>query len=210
MKKIFTPLYAALLLLPFTACNNNTGDTAKLAEPATPPTPAVEAKTEPKAESGAILVTYFSKTGNTKAVAEMIAKNTGGTIHQIEPEVAYPEDYQASVDVARKEKDTNARPKLKASDLDMTKYGTVFVGYPNWWSSMPMPMFTFLESYDFTGKQVVPFCTHGGGGAGTGFADIQKSAKGATLLDGIAILGKNAAESEDTVKEWLAKLEFVK
>ena len=119
-----------------------------------------------------VLVVFFSHTGenygvgnitkgNTCIVAEMIAEATGGELFEIVPVQKYPETYDACVDLAKKEKSAGARPAIK-SDIAVEEYDTVFIGYPNWWGDMPMPVYTFIERHDWQGKNVIPFCTHEG------------------------------------------------
>jgi flavodoxin len=146
------------------------------------------------------------KVGNTEVVANMIQKKTGGDIFHIEPVAAYPKDYTETTEVAKKELRAKARPKLKGQVKDMGAYDIIFLGYPNWWGTPPMPVFTFLESYDFTGKKIVPFCTHEGSGMGHTEQDIVKACPKASVLEGIAIHGSSASSAEANVSSWIDKL----
>jgi flavodoxin len=143
------------------------------------------------------------KVGNTEVVAHMIQKKTDGILFHIESVTAYPEDYTEATGVAKNELRAKARPKLTMQVENMGAYDVVFLGYPNWWGTMPMPMFTFLESYDFSGKTIVPFCTHEGSGLGHSEKDIIKACPKATVLNGIAIHGTNAGSAEPEVSKWL-------
>ena len=124
--------------------------------------------TTSNARSGAkkILVAYFSWGGNTQHVAEHIASFTGGTLFRIEPEKPYPAEYTPCTEVAKTEKEADARPAIKNKVENWEEYDTVFIGCPVWWWTAPMIIHTFAESYDFNGKTVVPFFTSGGSGAG--------------------------------------------
>ena len=117
---------------------------------------------KPTPTKGKVLVAYYSWSGNTKAVAEQIQRETGADIFFIQPQTPYPGDYRECVDIAKKEMNENARPAVANTVDNMDQYDVVFVGYPIWWGKAPMFVYTFLESYNFQGKTVVPFCTTGG------------------------------------------------
>ena len=166
------------------------------------------------------LVVYFSRTGenyavgnidkgNTEIIAEMIAEKTGGTLFQIVPEKAYPDNYKECIDQAKKELNTNARPAIKG-DVNVDEYDTIFIGYPNWWGDIPMPLYTFIEKHNWQGKTVIPFCTHEGSGLGSTSKKLATSCKGATILKGLAVRGATAQNSRDearkAVNDWLAGL----
>lgn len=154
-----------------------------------------------------ILVAYFSKTNNTKTVAEYIHANVGGDIFQVTPKKPYPADYRETTRTARVELDGNARPELAdtIAPETMKDYDVVFIGYPNWWGTLPMAMFTFLEQFDLTGKTVVPFCTHEGSGLGRGPADLETLCPGAVVAQGLAVRGGSVGSAEKDVAEWLRK-----
>ncbi len=146
------------------------------------------------------------KVGNTEVVANMIQKITGGVLFHIESVTAYSKDYAEATEVARNELRAKARPKLTGQVENMGAYDMIFLGYPNWWGTMPMPVFTFLESYDFSGKTIVPFCTHEGSGLGHTEQDIAKACPKAAVLTGIAIHGTNAGSAEPDVSKWIDEL----
>ena len=98
---------------------------------------------------------------------------------------------------------TKARPAVRDLPADIDGYDIVFLGYPNWWGTAPMPVFTFLEAYDFSGKTIVPFCTHGGGGLGRSERDIAAATPGATVLEGLAIRGDHVRDAEQAVRRWV-------
>lgn len=146
------------------------------------------------------------KVGNTEVVANMIKKISGGDMFHIESVTAYPKDYTGATEVAKNELRAKARPKLTGQVENMGAYDVIFLGYPNWWGTMPMPVFTFLESYDFSGKTIVPFCTHEGSGMGHSEQDIAKACPKATVLKGIAIHGTGASSADSNVSSWIDAL----
>ena len=157
-------------------------------------------------EDSHILVAYFSWSGNTEAMANLIAEQTGGTLFEIAPATPYTDDYDALLDVAQQEQAEDARPALAASVENWDNYDVVFVSYPDWWSDAPMVIYSFLESYDWTGKTLVPFCTSGGSGFGRSLDRLPDSAPGATILEGLHVSGSSAADSGEEVAEWIAGL----
>lgn len=181
---------------------------------------ALAAGCAPAAPRGKTLVAVFSKTGeqyhvgviqegNTMIVAKMIAAATGADLFEIRAANAYPEGYDETTDIARKELRAGVRPEL-AEDKDIGAYDTVFLGYPIWWGEMPMAVFTFLESHDWKGKTVVPFATHEGSGIGRTQESLQKALPDAKILGGLAVRGAVAQnerpQAQQAVTEWLAKL----
>lgn len=144
--------------------------------------------------------------GNTEVVAEMIADITGGDLFEVDTVKPYAEDYYTCTDEAKKELRERARPKLKNYLDSLEDYDTVFVGYPNWWGTMPMAMFSFLEHYDLTGKRILPFCTNEGSGMGSSERDLKKICKGARIESGLSIHGAEAANSCGKVEAWVRKL----
>lgn len=161
---------------------------------------------EAAAKNGKILIAYFSWGGNTRAVAAQIQKTADGDLFEIRTVQKYPTNYRECVDAAKKELRENVRPALATKVNGMDSYDIIFVGYPNWWGTIPMPVFTFLESHDFKGKTIAPFCTHGGGGLGRGVGDIKKNCPDATLLQGLAVSGTLARKAQNDVDAWLGKL----
>jgi flavodoxin len=156
---------------------------------------------------GKTLVAYFSWGGNTREIAKQIQQQTGGDLFEIKTVKPYPTDYNECVDVAKKEQQTNVRPALADTVKNFAVYDVVFVGYPNWWGTMPQALFTFLEKYDLSSKTVVPFCTHGGGRWGRSLNDLKKLCPDdATVLEGLAISGNLVRRSKDDVVKWLQKI----
>jgi len=166
----------------------------------------VESDNTSDAEEEKILVAYFSHSGNTRVIANQIHEKVGGDIFEIVTVNPYPKDYDAVVDQAKQEQEDDYRPELATEVENMDSYDVVFIGYPNWWGTMPMPVFTFLEEYKFSGKTIIPFCTHEGSGLGRSVEDITELCPQSTILDGLAIRGSNVETAQDDVSEWLREI----
>lgn len=141
--------------------------------------------------------------GNTKAAVQMIQKMTDSDVFRIETLTPYPDNHMETVEIAKKEQQAKARPEIKADSLNMEDYETVILGYPNWWGTCPMAVFTFLESHDFFGKTILPLCTHEGSGMGHSEADIQAACPGAKVGKGLAITGSRVAQAQNSIRKWL-------
>ncbi|MBP8784502.1 MAG: NAD(P)H-dependent oxidoreductase [Synergistaceae bacterium] len=161
-------------------------------------------------QSKKILVAYFSRSGNTREIANQIHKKVGGDIFEIVTVKPYPKEYRECTDLAKRELESNARPQLAKEVANMDSYDVVFIGYPNWWGTIPMALFTFLEKYDFAGKTIIPFCTHGGSALGRSVQDITKLAPKAKLLEGLAVRGDSVKTAQNEVAAWLAKIGLAK
>lgn len=146
------------------------------------------------------------KVGNTEVVAMMLKDLTGAEIFQLEPVKAYSEDYNTCIAQAQEEQRQNARPKLKAYPESLDGIDTIYLCYPNYWSTMPMPMFTFLERYDFTGKRICPLCTHEGSGMGSSEQDIRRLCPNAKLEKGLALRGGKVGTAKPELEAWLKRL----
>jgi flavodoxin len=181
----------------------------------------------PKADlidrSKKILIVYLSRTNNTKAVAEIIHENVGGTLVALELQDPYPENYKAIVEQVAKENQTGFLPPLKTKIDNIQKYDVVFVGFPTWGMQLPPPMKSFLNQYDLKGKILVPFNTNGGYGIGSTFDTVKElcpdskvvegfSIKGGVERDGILFVMEREKEKEARleVKKWLQKINVVK
>ena len=163
------------------------------------------------ASSGASRVNVDGKMmGNTQYVASIINKTTGGDLFQIKTERTYPGSHQALIDAAKEENDSHARPKLTTHIKNLGDYDVIFVGFPNWWYDMPMPLYTFFDEYDFSGKTVIPFCTHGGSRFSDAIKTIRGLEKNATVLDGYAVERDRVPESEELVNKWLKRIGMAK
>lgn len=171
---------------------------------------APESAKEPTEEttSGKTLIAVFSWTGNTMTVAAMIQSATGGDLFEITPADPYPEDYNTLTDLAKEEQRDQARPAVANTVENWDDYDTVFVGYPIWWSDAPMVVLSFLEQYDWSGKELIPFCTSGGSGFGDSLDSITASAPNAQILEGFHVLGSQADTAESDVRDWLSGLGF--
>lgn len=152
-----------------------------------------------------ILVAYFSWSGNTKAVAEEIHKQVGGDIVEIVPATPYSETYSVTVAKAKAEQAANARPAISTKIADFEQYDTIYLGYPNWWGSMPMPVATFIDTYKMSGKKVAPFFTHGGGGVQRCMSDLEARAQGANFTDYLCLSGSSAKNSQGEITSWVKK-----
>ncbi len=161
---------------------------------------------EPAEGAGGILVAYFSWSGNTEQMAQMIQKETGADLFEIEPAAPYTDDYDTLLDVARQEQADNARPEVASQVENWDSYDVVFVGYPDWWSDAPMLVYSFLESYDWEGKTLIPFCTSGGSGFGRSLEKLPDSAPGAEILEGLHVSGSSVGSAEEEVAAWIASL----
>lgn len=192
---------------------------------------AIACNAEPKsreaekaaADHGKVLVVYFSRTGeqysvgniqegNTAIVAKMIAQATGGDLFEIKlKNDTYPTQYRSLTEVAQQEKRANARPEVADKVANFDEYGTVFIGCPNWWGDLPMVVYSFMEQYNWTGKQVAPFVTHEGSGLSSIPASIKKTTK-ADVLSGFSLYGHEAQNERENaqlkVNAWLKKLGF--
>ena len=149
-------------------------------------------------------ITTISK-GNTERVAEFIQKAVGGDLFEIDTVKPYSASYMTCINEAKAEQKANARPEVKHLPESLEDYDTIFIGYPNWWNTMPMCMFTVLDAFDWTGKKIVPFCTNEGSGLGNSERDIKKTCPGAIILPGLSVHGGSAAQSEAQVCTWAKK-----
>jgi|LAHS01.1.fsa_nt_gb flavodoxin len=166
-----------------------------------------------------ILIAYFSKKGenwytnglaklpigNTEKMAKLIQKAVGGDLFEIVSKKEYPDGYYACCDVAKVEMKAKARPEL-VTMKDTKPYDVIFVGYPTWWGTLPMPIFTFLDANDFQGKILIPFNTSEGSGFGHGVKDLEKECPGAILKNGLALAGHEVDSKEEAIQQWLKTL----
>ena len=170
-----------------------------------------------------VLVAYFSRAdenynvgtiavGNTQILAEYITEQVGADSFHIETITPYPTNYDACCDVAKQELADKARPEINGSVENIDSYDIVFLGYPIWWGDMPMAVYTFMESYDFSDKVIIPFNTHEGSGSSGTYSKIKSALPNANVLDGMAIQGITAqafnSDTGQTVRSWLDGLGF--
>ena len=237
MKRVILLLLALALTFSMTGCGRYAPPQATPAPTSEPTAP--EAETSPDnetqnsvSEEGAkndesgvkMLVVYFSRTGeqyrvgvidkgNTAIVAEMIAEKTGADMYEILPETDYyPYTYSELTDVAKKEQNENARPKIKNALPDISESDIIFIGAPVWWGDWPMICYTFFEGVDLSGKKLVPFSTHEGSGLSGFDKKLASASPGAEVLTGLAVRGEDCQKKQDSVRssvnDWLAKLGY--
>lgn len=236
MKRIISFLICIMLLFSLTACRKQKAEESVLPSCGDTANQAPQAENDgvenPSSAAGSkVIIAYFSvpedvstdgvdavagasvvvkegeKLGNTQYVAQIIQDTIGGELFRIETVSGYPLEHDALLDYASDEQKDNLRPELTAIAENFKEYDTVILGYPNWWYDMPMAIYFFLESYDFTGKTIIPFVTHGGSGASGSMTTIQELAPGAVLYDEPLILSRGSvAESEETVRNWAKSL----
>lgn len=156
-----------------------------------------------------ILIAYYSLTGTTKRFAEAIQAATGGDLFAIEMVKPYPKVYSEVLKASRPDWQNKVKPPLKAHVENLADYDVVFVGSPNWFSTMAPPVFTFLAEHDLAGKQAVPFLTHGGGGVSHSFMEFAEAVPGADVLEGLAIARTHIHETDTKVEPWLKKIAVI-
>lgn len=164
-----------------------------------------------------ILIAYFSRSGNnyvngsivnlpignTEIAARRLHDLTGGSLFKIDPIKKYSEDYHTCTEEAQKDLRANIRPELSNYLDSIDGYDTILLCYPNWWGTMPMPVWTFLERYDFSGKTILPLCTNEGSGMGKSEADIKKLCPGADVKHGLAIRGSGVNHADRELESWI-------
>jgi flavodoxin len=152
------------------------------------------------------MIAYFSWGGNTEVIARKVQEITRGDMFRIVAVKPYPDGYHETTEVAKNELRSNARPELTDEVRDIEAYDVFFLGYPNWWGTIPMAVCTFLESYDLSGKKIIPFCTHGGGGIGQSVEDIRKLCPESNVEGAKAFYGSTGNETTPEVERWLNSL----
>ena len=215
MKKVISLVLASILALALIACGAKEAPQATQDTPAPAPTEAAAPAETPAASvesaaaeaqqtaEGGILVAYFSATGTTKGVAEKLASAVDGDLYEIVPTEPYSDaalnwnDWESRS--TKEQNDKNVRPGIASETLDLSGYTTIYVGFPIWWGEEPRIMDTFVESYDFSGKTMIPFCTSGGSGIGNSGRNMEQLTSGATWLDGSRFGG---SVSEDELRSW--------
>ena len=215
MKKIASALLAVVMMISMAACQSQE-----------------QSQPEESTAGNRILIAYFSlgrnaeypddvdastsaslvldngqQYGTTEYMANLIQQNVGGDVHMIQTVTPYPTDFDAVVDQNHAEMDAGTLPELVESDLDISQYDTVFIGYPIWATNAPQAIFSFLSEYDLSSKTVIPFCTHDGYGAGSSYTDIAAAVPGAAqVLDGLAIEASDVAGGAEPVAQWLQEI----
>ena len=211
MKKVLALVTTLIMALTLVGCGGNDGSKTKTEPNADVAAPNVSSQVTKTGEKpGKILIAYYSRTGNTRSVAQEIQKNVGGDLFEIKTTNTYPEEYQATTEQAKTEKNNNFRPELAAKVPNIDSYDVIFVGYPIWWGTMPMGVFSFLEQHNLAGKTVIPFCTHGGSGFGDSVSDIKKTSPQANVVQGLALRGSEAGKSQTEIANWLKSIGMAK
>ena len=144
----------------------------------------------------------YQEKGNTEMAAEFIQQAVGGDLFEIHADRDYSEDHMVLIEEAKQELDAGTRVPVKEYPENLEQYDTIFLGYPNWWNTMPMVLFTFLEHYDWTGKRIIPFCTNEGSGLGDSVRDIRNICKGADVDGGTSFTGHQVSTSKDKIRQW--------
>lgn len=184
---------------------------------------AVTAMAESDTDASRVLVVFFSRHGSSVGdkdadavssaslspgdvvqLTDTIHAIVGGDLHQIITVDPYPKEYRETTDLAATQQDNNSRPPLATMIENKDDYNTIFLGYPNWWGTLPMPVMHFLESYDFTGKTIIPYCSHEGSGLGRSITDLTVLCPDSVILDGLAVRGRDTANAQTQVDDWLA------
>ena len=221
MKKVFSILMIIAVLFCFSACSSSatsgsesstsetssssTEQTSTTARETQSVTESTTPATEPEEIEPKSLVVYFSCTGNTKEVAEKISQITGADLYEIVPAEPYTaEDLNYNNDSCRANREMNdasARPEIGSNAVEISAYDTVYIGYPIWWGTMPRTINTFLDTYDLSGKTVMPFCTSGGSGVSKSVSDIRAQEPVADVRDGLRASGS----SDSRIDEWVSR-----
>ena len=215
MKRIVTGVFILFLVGLCTACGNNVLQNSKTDSENPQSDTQIEAdeaasneesEAQEIVEKKEFLIAYFSRTGNTKELAEEISSQTGGELFEIVPTEPYPADYDETVERFRRERDENARPTIANSVKDMAHYDVIFIGFPNWGDDMPHIVYTFLEQYDFTGKTIVPFCTNGGGGFGNSIEGLSRTCPNSKIFESFECSVNGLQSENGNIAEWLGSL----
>lgn len=168
--------------------------------------PGYKITKEGKHMENSILIAYYSHSGNTGTIAQLISEETGGDIWEIRPQTPYPAAYDAVVKQAKQEIGAGFLPELETHHAGLEQYDTVFVGSPNWWSTIAPPVAAFLKQCDLAGKTVIPFCTHGGGGLARVAQDVETLCPQSTLLPAFEIYGNGSTKARKEVSAWLQSI----
>ena len=226
-KKLSAVMTVCMLMFALAACGNtgNNAEESTIPEPDTMESPAVETESkaeteestpstdtseettesqpEPEDTAATGLVVYFSWSGNTESVAVEIQNQTGADTFRLVPAEPYTDDYDTLLDIAQEEQKNGARPAISGSIENFDSYEVVYFGYPNWWASIPMPIASFLEEYDFEGKTIIPFCSHGGGRFGQSLTAIAKLAPDAVMGEALSVHYSGGVTLNEEISQWL-------
>ena len=214
MKKLISMLLILTLCLPLAACGKkNEGVEASLPSSVQGEDQKILILYYSSANTNSVDVVsaatpYFDGVASTELLAQEIRKLVGGDLVRLTPVQDYPESYNDTTAAAKKERDDDQRPAFVPLEVDPADYDVIFIGYPMWWYTLPMLLYTFFDQFDLSGKVIVPFNTHAGSGDGGTYGEIVQFEPDATVLQGLAVSGKRADKAEADVKEWLAGLGF--
>ncbi|MGN1232263.1 MAG: flavodoxin [Candidatus Cryptobacteroides sp.] len=229
--RYFAFVLAAFMVASLAACGGNGNSTQQASPGSSQGVESADSQTEaPDFSDSKILIAYFTADENTevdavtsasvttvggiqkgrvRAVADMIAEETGGDLFSIQTSVQYPADGGALIDYAAQEQDDNVRPELTSHIEDLEDYDIIFVGYPNWWYDMPMVLYSFFDEYDFSGKTIIPFNVHNGSRFSGTIDTIHELEPNATVVtDGFTVSERNVADAARDVADWLDGLGF--
>lgn len=221
MKKILSTILCFMMLLFSVGCGSNSNNSSSAGREKVTSSDGTEASNDissasdtsnsngstlAKSNNGTkkILIAYFSQTGTTEKAAKRIQELTKGDIFEIKTVTPYPNDYNELADGAKKEKEENARPKLATKVENIDNYDVIFVGYPIWWHTAPMTIDTFLESYNLSGKTIVPFCTSSSSDIKESMEAINSLCPNSTILEGLR------ANDISKIEPWLKKIDIIK
>ncbi len=157
------------------------------------------------AAGGKVLIAFYSWSGNTRGIAREIQRQTNADLFEITLVSPYSSDYNTVLMEAQRDQHDKAHPKIAEHLENMDEYETILLGYPNWWASIPMPIASFLEEYDFSGKQIIPFCSHGGGRFGQSLTAIAKLAPNANMGEGLSVHYSGGSGLAENVSAWLER-----
>lgn len=159
----------------------------------------------PGPQSKKTLIVYYSWSGNTRQIVGQIQKTIQADVVELKPVDPYPAEYKPTTVRAKKEQEANYRPPLSTTIDNLDDYDTVIIGSPNWWGTVAMPVFTFLETYDLSGKNVAVYITHEGSRLGRAVDDVKRLSPNANVLEGLAIRGSGVGSAQKDVNAWLQK-----
>lgn len=157
-----------------------------------------------------VLIVYYSRTGNTRAMANHVQTLTGGKMVELEPAEPYPAEYRATTEQAKKELEADFKPPLKVTVDDIAPYDVIFVGSPCWWGTFASPVRTFLSQHDFSGKKLVPFITHEGSGMGKSMEDLKTLCPQAVMFEGLAVRGRETENAKPEIEQWLKQIRMIR
>ena len=229
MKKIYQIILLLCLSVCIAGCSKGKTQTVQKEKRTT--NKSTETQKRKKENKSKILIAYFTRAdnikidpkvdatssasinkkgssyqGNVAIMADVIKDVTGGDTFSILTTEYYPTRYRDSTNTAEEEQKNNARPKLSSHVKNMKDYDVIFLGYPDWWGGLPMPVYTFLEEYDFTGKTIIPFASHEGSGLGNGPSEIEKLCPKAKVRGGLAVRGSEVDSSKADIEKWIMDL----